>query len=44
MDEDAAATGTPSRTGKTELKTFSFSTMVDLGPVVPREKEDISAI
>ncbi|EPQ51097.1 hypothetical protein GLOTRDRAFT_112556 [Gloeophyllum trabeum ATCC 11539] len=31
--------GTPSRShGKPEMKTFSFSTVVDLGPVIPREE------
>jgi hypothetical protein len=37
MDEDGLATGTPSRGNKAELKTFSFSTVVDLGPIVPKE-------
>jgi hypothetical protein len=41
MDEDGAATSTPARAGggsKAELKTFSFSAVVDLGPIVPREE------
>jgi hypothetical protein len=41
MDEDGTTTtSTPSRGGgsKAELKTFSFSAVVDLGPIVPREE------
>ncbi|KAF9013313.1 dynactin p62 family-domain-containing protein [Cyathus striatus] len=29
---------TPSKTGKPEIKTFAFYTVVDLGPIIPREE------
>jgi hypothetical protein len=40
VDEDGVGVTnptTPSRGGKAELKTFAFSTAVDLGPVVAKE-------
>lgn len=41
---DEQETGTPSRNASAkqpEMKTFSFSTVIDLGPVIPREETQV---